>query len=261
MPEVSSNPPGTFCWSELATTDQKGAVTFYRGLFGWEVSEQPIGPTETYSIFRIRGLDVAAAYGMRPEQRQQGTPPNWAAYVSVTSADEGAKRAQQLGATILAPPFDVMDVGRTAVLQDPTGAIFSLWQPKRHIGARILREPGALCWTELHTRDTKAAERFYTQLFGWNAKTGGEGAHAYTEFSVQGTTGAGMMQMGDQLRNVPPHWMTYFQVQDCDAAAARATSLAGRLNVPPGDIPNVGRFAVISDPQGAVFAIFKPARP
>ncbi len=256
MPEFSSHTPGTFCWPELATTDQQSAVTFYRSLFGWEATEQPVGPTETYSMFQMRGLEVAAACTIRNEERQHGVPPHWNAYVSVANADESVKRAQELGGKVIAPAFDVMDAGRIAVLQDPTGAVISVWQPKRHVGAKILREPGALGWTELLTRDTAAAEKFYTQLFGWKAKVSPE----YTEFSVGATPDAGMMKLDEKWGDVPPHWMPYFQVDDCDGRAAKATQLGGRVNVPPSDIPNVGRFAMVADPQGAIFSIIKIIR-
>ena len=138
MAEFSSHAPGTFSWAELATTDQTGGVQFYRSLLGWEVNEQPIGPDGVYTMFTLRGREVAAAYTMRPEERQHGAPPHWNLYVTVASVDESAKKAESLGAKVLAPPFDVMDVGRMAVLQDPTGAVFQLWEAKKHIGAKIL---------------------------------------------------------------------------------------------------------------------------
>jgi predicted enzyme related to lactoylglutathione lyase len=260
LPEFTAHPKGTFSWPELATTDQKAGVAFYRSLFGWDVNEQPIGPTEIYSMFQLRGKEVAAAYTMRPEERQTGAPPHWNAYVTVPSADEAAKRAQELGGKVFAPPFDVMDAGRMAVLQDPTGAVFQVWEAKRSIGAKILDEPGALCWTELATRDTKTAEKFYTQLFGWTAKASAPGGMEYTEFSVQGKPGIGMMPMPAEVpAQVPAYWMPYFQVTDCDASASKAKELGAKLIVPPTDIPSTGRFAVVSDPQGAVFAIFKRA--
>jgi uncharacterized protein len=260
--EFTSHSKGAFSWPELATTDQKSSVAFYRGLFGWDVDEQPIGPTETYSMFKMRGKEVGASYTMRPEERQTGAPPHWNAYVTVSSADDAAKRAQELGGKVFAPAFDVMDVGRMAVLQDPTGAVFQVWEPKKHIGARILDEPGALCWTELSTRDTKGAESFYTQLFGWVAKRSNPGSPMeYTEFSVDGKPSIGMMPMPDHMpAQVPAYWMPYFQVTDCDSSASKAKELGGTLAVPPMDIPGTGRFAVVHDPQGATFAIFKPAR-
>ena len=261
MADVSSHAPGTFCWPELATTDQKAAVAFYRALFDWEVNEQPMGPTETYSLFRMRGVDVAAGCSLPAEQRQHGVPAHWNAYVAVANADESAARARALGATVLAGPFDVMDAGRMAVLQDPTGAVFQVWQASRTIGVRILNEPGALCWTELATRDTKAATAFYTALFGWTAKVGGAGTPMeYTEFLNQGTPGVGMMAMPDMVpSDVPAYWMPYFQVVNCDTSAERARTLGATLLLDPTDIPNTGRFSVVRDPQGAAFAVFTPA--
>jgi len=259
MADVDSLPPGSFCWPELATTDQKAAVAFYKNLFGWNVNDQPMGPDETYSMFELRGRSVGAAYNMRPEERQSGAPPHWNSYVSVANADDAATKAESLGGKVVMKPFDVMDAGRMAVIQDPTGAFFQVWQPGKHPGTRVQREPGALTWTELSTNDTKKAEQFYTQLFGWGAKVGGEGVNAYTEFSVDGMPGAGMMDSKayGPDNKVPPNWMPYFQVSDTDATASKAKELGGNTIVPPTDIPNVGRFSVVRDPQGAVFAVIK----
>jgi len=261
MPDVETLPPGSFCWPELATTDQKAAVNFYRNLFGWDVNDQPMGPGETYSMFQMRGREVGAAYNMRPEERQHGAPPHWNSYVSVKNVDDSVRKAQELGGNVLMQPFDVMDAGRMAVLQDPTGAVFQMWQAGRHSGTRVQGEPGALTWTELSTNDTKKAAVFYTHLFGWGAKVGGEGVNAYTEFSVNGRPGAGMMdsKVYGPDNKVPPNWMPYFQVADADATANKAKELGGNLLVPPTDIPDVGRFSVVQDPQGAVFAIIKMA--
>jgi len=257
--EFMSHAPGTFSWPELATTDQKAAVAFYRALFGWDVSETPIGPTETYSIFKLRGKDAASACTMQEEERKMGLPPHWNNYVSVTNADESAKKAQELGGKVLVPPFDVMEHGRMAVLQDPTGAVFQVWQPKQHIGAKILEEPGSLCWTELNTRDTKAAEAFYTRLFGWTPKHSAPSAGMeYTEFSVQGKPSIGMMPINEHMPpHVPSYWMPYFQVADADKSVERVKELGGKVMVPPTDIPKTGRFAIVNDPQGAMFAVFK----
>ncbi len=259
MAEYSTHIPGTFSWAELATTDQKAGVAFYRALLGWDVKEMPIGPTEVYSMFTMRGKEVGAACTMQADERQLGIPPHWNLYVTVGNVDEAAKRATGLGAKLLAPPFDVMDAGRMAVLQDPTGAVFEIWQPGRSIGAKILNEPGALCWSELTTRDTKAAETFYTALFGWKAKhSAPEAVMEYTEFSVQDQPSIGMMAMPSHMPpSVPAFWMPYFQVADCDATAAKAKDLGAKVMVGPQDIPSTGRFAIVQDPQGAVFAVFK----
>lgn len=262
MAEFSSHTPGTFSWAELATTDQKAGVQFYRALFGWDVNEQPMGGDEVYTMFTLRGKDVAAGYTMRPEERQHGAPPHWNLYVTVASVDESAKKAESLGAKVLAPPFDVMDVGRMAILQDPTGAVFELWEAKKHIGAKILSEPGALVWSELTTRDTTRAESFYTSLFGWTAKHAAPGSPMeYTEFLNQGKPGVGMMAMPKQVpAQVPSYWMPYFQVADCDASTAKAKQLGAKPMVGPQDIPGTGRFAILTDPQGAMFAVYTSAR-
>jgi predicted enzyme related to lactoylglutathione lyase len=259
MAEFSSHVPGTFCWAELATTDQKASVGFYRALFGWDVNEQPIGPAEVYSMFMMRGYEVAAAYTMRPEERQSGAPPHWNLYVAVANVDETAKRAAGLGATVLVPPFDVMDAGRMAVLQAPDGSVVQVWEAKKHIGAKILSEPGALCWSELTTRNTKAAESFYTTLFGWTAKHGAPSAvMEYTEFQNQGKSFAGMLAMPAHMpAGVPSYWMPYFQVADCDASTAKGKGLGASVMVPPQDVSKTGRFAILSDLQDAMFAVFE----
>ena len=264
MAEVTSHPPGSFSWPELAATDQNAAVSFYRALFGWDLNEMPLGPGDTYSMFQMRGKETGAAYTMRPDERQSGAPPHWNSYVTVANVDESVKKAQELGAKVFAPPFDVMDAGRMAVLQDPTGAVFQVWQPNKSIGAKILNEPGALCWTELTTSDPAAAEKFYVALLGWTPKhsVAAVAPMAYTEFSVQGGDRpmAGMMAKPPHMPpEMPSFWLPYFMVTDVDASVATATSLGGKAHVGPQDIPGTGRFAIIADPQGAAFAVFAPA--
>jgi predicted enzyme related to lactoylglutathione lyase len=246
----TAHPPGTFCWPELATTDPAAAASFYTALFGWNLFEAP-ADAGSYYMFRLDGDEVAASYKMRPDE---GTP-HWNTYVAVASADEAAARAEKLGGTVIAKPFDVFDAGRMAVLRDPAGAFVSVWEAKKHIGAKRLNEPGSLCWTELATTDSAAAERFYKELFGWTLKKGVAPPGEYTEVFNRGEAIGGMMRIQPDWGNVPPHWLPYFAVVDCDASAARAKRHGGRLRVPPTDIPGVGRFAVVQDPQGAAFAI------
>ena len=263
MTEFTRHLPGTFCWPELSTTDQRGAVAFYSALLGWEVNDQPMGPDEFYSMFQIRGLAVGAAYTMRPEEKQMGAPPHWNAYVAVEDVDRAVLRAQELGGDVLAPGFDVFDAGRMAILRDPTGAIFQVWQAGKHIGAHILDEPGSLCWTELTTSNPSAAEQFYVGLFDWQPKHSPAGSPMpYTEFTVPG---AGRPSVG--MMATPPHmppgapsfWLPYFLVANVDTSTELALSLGGSVHMGPQDIPNTGRFAVIADPQGAVFCLFTPA--
>ena len=167
MGERSEYAPGTFCWTDLSTTDQPGAKAFYGGLLGWEAEDMPVGEGVFYSMMRLGGKNVAAIAPQPQQQRDAGAPPAWQSYVSVEDADAAVERAKALGGTAHAPPFDVMEAGRMAVLQDPQGAFFMVWQPRAHFGAQLVNEPGALAWNELASPDTDASSAFYGELFGW----------------------------------------------------------------------------------------------
>ena len=172
MPNVDKHKPGSFSWIELSTTDQNAAKTFYTSLFGWTVADYPSGPGNVYSIFGLKGRDVGAACTLPPEQRSQGVPPFWMIYIAVANADATVKQASGLGGKILAPAFDVMDLGRMAVIQDPAGVVFSVWQAKQKAGSTIGGEDGTLCWADLSTPDQAGAAKFYAGLFGWKLKAG-----------------------------------------------------------------------------------------
>lgn len=262
MATVTQHAPGTFCWPELSTLDQKAAKTFYTGLFGWAFKDMDMGPDGVYTIFTLNGADVAAAYTQREEERKMA-PPHWNAYVSVESADQAAAKAKQLGGKVLMEPFDVMDAGRMAVLMDPTGAAFNVWEAKRSIGVGVLNENNSLCWTELVTPDSAKAKGFYTGLLPWSTETMPKSEASGMEYTVYkrgDAMAAGMMQIQPQMGAVPPHWMSYFQVDDCDAKVAKAQSLGGGILVPAQNIPGMGRFAILKDPQGAPFALFGPEK-
>jgi predicted enzyme related to lactoylglutathione lyase len=255
MAEVTSHPPGAFCWIELATSDQKAAKDFYAKLFGWSPTDNEMGPGMTYTIFKLKGRDAAACYTLDPV-KMAGVPPHWMLYVATADADATARRAGELGGKVAAGPFDVMDFGRMSVLADPQGGNFCVWQAKSNTGIGIHNEPGAFCWGQLNTTDTAKAEAFYKGLFGWAAKTGSDGGMTYTEWMLGKTPIGGMMAKPKESPE-PPHWLPYFAVADCDATAARAASLGARTYMPPSDVPGMGRFAVFADPQGAAFAIYK----
>ncbi len=163
MSEFTKHEPGSFSWVELATTDPASAKAFYSSLFGWTFVDTPAGPDMIYTRLQLRGKDVAALYPQQKEQREHGVPPNWMSYVTVESADRAAAKAGELGGTVLMEPFDVMEHGRMAIVQDPTSAILSLWQPRQHIGVQVRDETNSLCWNELYTRDTGRAAKFYSR--------------------------------------------------------------------------------------------------
>jgi uncharacterized protein len=256
MMPMTAHPPGTFCWPELATMDVAAVAKFYGAVLGWEVVESTAAGGAPYAVFQLEGRDVGAAYTMSGEERHE--PPHWNSYVSVASADETASRAESLGATILDPPFDVVDAGRMAVLQDPTGAPVCLWEARQHIGAEVLNEEGALCWMELSTTDPSVAERFYTQLFGWTTNHGPT-LDEYIEFLNNEEPIAGMIQIEPAWGQLAPNWMPYFAVRDVDDALELVIDNGGSTIVPAFDITNVGRMAIAHDPQGAMFGLFSVA--
>ncbi|MFO0965728.1 MAG: VOC family protein [Gemmataceae bacterium] len=253
--DINEAKPGHFCWYELATTDQDAAKRFYPALFGWTCEDFPMGPHGFYTTFKLRGRPVGAAYAMMPEQRAQGVPPNWLTYIAVTSADEAVAKAEKLGAKKLMGPLDVFEFGRMSVLHDPTGAVFAIWQSKKHNGVGVQAEPGAFCWSELATRDGAAATKFYTSLFGWETKVSDAAGFPYTHWRMGGLDFGGMMQMDEKWGQIPPHWMNYVCVANCDETVATATKLGGKVCVPPTDIPNTGRFSLLQDPQGAYISV------
>jgi uncharacterized protein len=249
--------PGTFCWVELGTSNAAGAKEFYAKLFDWEYTDNPMGPDMVYSIPKLNGKDVGGLYQLMPDMVSQGVTSHWMSYVLVKSADESAAKAKELGAELINGPFDVSTMGRMAVLKDPTGAVFSLWQAGANKGSGIANVPGSFCWNELGTGDTTNAAEFYTGLFGWTANTQNFGDMEYTMFQNGERPAGGMYKLTPEMGNVPPHWLVYFAVDDCDAKVAAATSLGAQVMKPADDIPGIGRFAILIDPQGAAFALIK----
>jgi predicted enzyme related to lactoylglutathione lyase len=256
MPNIDKYPAGAFVWIELGTTDQAAAKSFYGSLFGWNANDMPMGPDEHYTFFQLEGRYTAAAYTLRPE-RSGGAPPHWMPYISVNSADDAAARAAQAGGKVLGPPFDVYDAGRMAVVQDPTGAAFSLWQPKANQGIGIAGVDGTLCWADLMTTDAARARQFYADLFGWEIAPGQNDPSGYLHIKNGETFIGGIPPVGPQP-GVPSHWLLYFLASGCDGAAAKAKSLGANICYGPTTMEGVGRWAVVADPQGAVFAIFQP---
>jgi predicted enzyme related to lactoylglutathione lyase len=246
--------PGTFCWTDLTTTDQPAAKDFYAALFGWEMTDNEVGDGVVYTMAAIGGKSVGAISPQPQQQRDAGVPPVWNSYISVHDADEALERARQLGGTVHAPAFDVMDAGRMGVVQDPQGAYFLVWQPKQHIGASLVNDSGALSWNELASPDLDGSSDFYRELFGWTVTPieGMEPPYRMIK-NADGWNNGGIRPL--MPPGTPPHWLVYFGVQDIDAGLARVSELGGSQIVGPIDI-GAGRIGVVQDPQGAVFALF-----
>jgi hypothetical protein len=258
---TTAHAPGTFCWPELATSDQAGAEKFYAGLFDWTMAVTPMGPDAHYTIFLKDGNPVAAGSTLMPDVAAQGVPPHWLSYVSTDDVDASVAQAQKLGGTLLAGPFDVMEHGRMAVLADPSGAAFALWQAKQHPGVGVLDEDHALVWTELVTEDTAKAATFYGGLFGWTREKWASPEMDYSILKRGEAMAAGMMAKTPDMGPVPNHWMPYFGTADCAATVKKATALGGACIVEPMEVPGVGTMAVLADPQGAHFSVMQFAPP
>jgi uncharacterized protein len=264
--------PGVPCWVDTWQPDAEAAVKFYTELFGWE-PEQTIAADSPgkHFICKLRGRDVAAV-GSRPAADPTPPSPVWGTYVWVESADGSARKAAEAGGRVVIEPFDSLDGGRMAVVADPAGAVFGVWQPGQHRGAELVNEPGAWSMSALHTRDPEGVKSFYGDLFGWRTETFAMGDDEVTLWRLPGYEGGEPTQpvprdvvavmspmSGDQFPDdVPAHWSVDFWVEDADATAAKAAELGGRVVAGPFDTPAF-KSAVLADPQGAVFSVSKVA--
>jgi uncharacterized protein len=246
---------GRFIWHELVTSDTAAAVAFYGELFGWKASAMDMGPGGTYTIWKSGDKDVAG--GVSPQQAK-GIPPHWNVYFTTTDADATVTRVKELGGKVMAPAADIPNVGRFAVLVDPVGTSFSVLAPKDEREDTGKFSPGEFCWVEAHVDDPAAALAFYTKVFGWKVKeVPMAGIGTYNELLREGDkTAAGLLK---KTMPSPNAWLSYIAVDDVDAAVKRAARLRGIVLAPAMDIPKIGRFAVLKDPTGAVFAVFKAA--
>jgi uncharacterized protein len=272
MPERDGYIPGVPCWVDVTQPDPEAVLPFYEGLFGWELEDtMPEGSPMKYYIGRIRGSD-AAAVGSVPE----GAPPMavWNTYIWVDSADETATKVREAGGSVLTEPFDVMTAGRMAVLADPDGAVFCVWEPNDHKGAQVVNEHGSLNFNGLATRDVEGAKAFYGAVFGWETldlpagmmwTLSGYGDHLEESSPGLREQMAGMgapdgfIDVVAAVREIPAgdtatpaHWNVTFGVDDADATAALAADLGGKVVEGPVDAPWT-RTAVLEDPGGATF--------
>ncbi|HTT50158.1 MAG TPA: VOC family protein [Streptosporangiaceae bacterium] len=262
MPAMTEYPPGTPCWVDLSTGDPAASAAFYTGLFGWEAQVAPPGGDTAYTFFAPAGIPPAGftsqvVAGLMPSPGSHRAA--WNTYISVTDAVAAATRVTQAGGRVAAPPAEVPGQGTMAMFADDQGAMFAVWQPAAFRGAGQVNAPGCFCWSELACRDTTAAGAFYGSVFGWEPDTSEMGPMTYTEWRLAGRAVGGMAHMDEEWpQGIPPRWVVYFAVADCDAAAARAAELGGQVTVPPADAPP-GRLAVLTDPQGAAFTIIRLA--
>jgi len=258
MPQVTDRyEPGVPCWVDLMVPDQQAALDFYRDLFGWQGE---IGPPETggYSVCTLHGKPVAGIMAAMSPEGGPTPPTAWTAYLASDDVEASTQAIMDNGGRVMVPGMDVMDLGRMAVAADPTGAVFGLWQAKEFTGSQVVNEHGAVVWSELNTSDLETAGEFYRSL---NIRTTTmEGAPGYYALKVGDRTVGGMQGLDNSPPGTPPHWMTYFAIDDVDSTVDALIRANGSVLVPPFDMM-AGRMAVVQDPQGASFALIKPVPP
>jgi uncharacterized protein len=243
-------PTGTPCWADIGVPDIPKAVAFYSGLFGWDV--QDTGPDSGgYHMCSVGGRPVAGIGA----QAAPDSGVYWTTYIASDDAELTAAEIRAAGGMVMMEPFDVMDVGRMFIAADPGGAVFGVWQALAHTGMQLANEPGSVIWNENLSRHYEANQAFYAAVFGYEfGDIGAEGVR-YATLDLGGRMVGGIGEIGaDQPADVPASWRTYFGVADTDASVAKATELGGSVIAPAWDSP-YGRMAVVTDDQGAVFAL------
>lgn len=254
MKEVTKYPNYTFSWIDVATPDPEAGKNFYCGLFGWEFRDEPAGDAGVYTMLSLNGKSVAGLSGMPPSE-SDSMHGYWTSYATTYDIEATIARVADLGGTVVAPPFDVMDAGRMALIQDPTGAMSAMWEPKNHIGSSLVNQFNTFSWNELLTTDRAIAAQFYEALYGWESNY--DESSGYTSFTNNGRAAGGMLQITEDMGGIPSNWMVYFMVDDVDKYAEKATELGGGMMMPAFDAPGTGRIAMLHDPQGIAFYVIQ----
>jgi uncharacterized protein len=241
----------SFVWHECLSTDVEKSKSFYTELLGWEIEVYKPGEID-YSMISAGGTTHGGF-----QAAQGGAPSHWMGHVAVDDIDAAVARAEGAGGTVVAPRMDMPEVGAFAVIADPQGATFSIYQPA---GEGPVAQ-GVFVWDELLALDVEGAKSFYGAVFGWTATDMDMGEQGpYTMFRRAGDVdAAGMLKKPDG--QPPAAWVPYLATDDVAGTVKKATDLGATAFVPATDVPNVGTIAVVADPTGAVFGLFKPNQP
>jgi predicted enzyme related to lactoylglutathione lyase len=243
---------GNFWWADLMSKDAAAAKEFYGRTLGWEFNQvSDEAGTMVYNSAHIGGVSTAGIGQMGEELLASGMPSAWTPYVYVADVDAICAQVAELGGTVMMPAMDVMDQGRMAIIADPTGAAFGVWQPRAHTGADAVNQPSALTWVEVYSSDLEATKRFYTELFGWGVEPM-EGSDQYWLWTTDGHQFAGLMTKPEEMAQagIPDLWVTYFGVPDVEAAAAEVKAAGGTVLWGPMQT-GPGRSIGVIDPTGA----------
>jgi predicted enzyme related to lactoylglutathione lyase len=240
-------PAGTPCWIDYGAADVDAAKTFYADVLGWTYA----GGDPEYGGYLTCETGGRAAAGIAPQQ-DAADPPRWTTYFATDDTDASAASITGAGGTVVAAPMDVGPLGRMAIVLDPQGNTFGLWQAAQHTGVEIYNEPGGLVWNEAAVEDVAAAKAFYETVFGFTF-TEMEGAGGYSTFATDGGPLGGL---GGHQPGSPKGWTACFSVSSTDAAVTAVEQGGGKVSMAATDTP-FGRFAVVEDPWGAPFSVMQ----
>ncbi len=244
-----SHRKGMLAWVELSTSSLDDAHAFYIALFGWSHKDNRLSSGQAFCILSCEGNEFGSMY-----ETQEG-PPGWMVYFRTEDLDETLESVERLQGRILTGPHTIGDAGRMAVCADPAHAVFSLWEPHTHPGMQKMGIPGLPAWIELATHDIEKVQEFYCDLFGWETRTTHfPGVGTYLMFTKDGRNVAGGIQFTESDTDLPPYWLIYFSVRSIEGTLMTARALGGRLILPSTDVEGVGKFALIQDPVGGLFA-------
>ncbi len=264
-PQMSGSAPapvpsirGRFVWHELMTTDVAGAKAFYTKALGWGTQKFD-GPFD-YTMWTLSEAPIGGLMELPEKARQAGVPPHWLASIGTPNVDETVARTSALGGKVLAPAFDIPNVGRYAVLADPQGAAFAVYTPSMEYPPEADANVGEVSWHELLTTDFEAGFRFYADLFGWEKTTAMDlgPMGTYQMYGRGGREYGGMFNKPADMP-APPHWLLYVRVPDVNTSVEQIKALGGQILNGPMEVPGGDLIAQCLDPQGAAFAIHSKA--
>jgi uncharacterized protein len=256
MAQESVKKQGTPNWADCATTDLDASEEFYAAVFGWTADRVTASDGSTYSLQRLDDQIVGGIYELNEQMRNMGVPPHWGTYVEVDDVDATLERVKSEGGAVLDGPFEELEVGKIAIIQDPVGAYLRLWHSAPQHGGEAFNIPGAMIWNELNTKEPEKAARFYEKVLGVEVETMND-PMPYRVLKVDGRPVAGILKTTPDMGDFSSSWDVYFACSDVDATVEKAIAAGGKALREPFDIPDVGRMAVLQDPQGAVFEVIK----
>lgn len=258
--EFSSHQSGTFCWADLATNNAEAAKAFYNKIFGVEALDLPSDGSMPYTMLNLNNKSVAALYPLAPEHLEMNIPPHWMSYIACDDIHSTVEKVKENGGNVFMGPWEAATFGIGAMIQDPEGAMVGLWQAKSHIGTAFKNIHGTVCWFEHGSHGKPETIKFYENVFGYKAHTQMMGDTEYTTFFLGEYPAAGLYKLPENMSELPAHWLVYFAVDCIETALAVAFNEKAEILMPKMEVPGIGFFAVIRDPQGAVLGLLEAAK-